>query len=70
MPFINIGHDRRIGGLTWRQRLLIIEVATVALAGRLGATLNYTMVIREGVFCYNNKKCYRLFIISIIYWHF
>ena len=32
----NRGRDRRIGRSTWRQHLLI-EVATVALAGRLGA---------------------------------
>ena len=49
--FINRGRDCCIGGSTWCQRLLTIEVATIVFAGRVGANINYTMVILEGVFC-------------------
>ena len=44
--FIIIGHVRGIGGSTFSQHLLI-EGTTVDLV----PILNYTMVIREGVFC-------------------
>ena len=46
----NRGRDGRIGRATCRQHLLI-EVATVALRVDLAPTLNYTMLIGEGVFC-------------------
>ena len=46
----NRGRDGRVGPVTCRQHLLI-EVATVALRVDLAPTLNYTMLIREGVFC-------------------
>ena len=36
--YFNRGRDCRVGESTWHQHLLI-EVATVALAGRLGANI-------------------------------
>ena len=48
--FINRSHYHRIGGSTWCQRLLIIEVATIVFAGRVGANVLLIIEVATIVF--------------------